>query len=204
MCKFIDECRTSLVLKGGGFRASVFTSLAQILLRASLVLALAPTAYATSSNPSTSGTGANLPTPSSPPEATQQPRLSPSLDPVARRIALVGRWYGETKTEKGDRLRWLTDREANGTYRTQYVTSSDEGEGSIEIGQWGLSGSVLFTIQRAWIRNGDTQRADAANVYSYDAYDLLSLSENRLEYRSAGSGKHFVVRRVQSSFELRP
>jgi hypothetical protein len=185
-------------------KGRAFSALLRILLSASLVLAMAPPAYATSSNPDTAGTETNLPTPSPSPDSTNQARLPPGLDPVARRLALVGRWYGETKTEKGDRLRWLTDREANGTYRTQYMTSSDEGEGSVEIGQWGLSGSVLFTIQRAWIRNGDTQRTDAANVYSYDAYDLLSLSENRLEYRSAGSGKRFVVRRVPSNFELRP
>jgi hypothetical protein len=96
----------------------------------------------------------------------------------------------------------LTERESNGTYRTQYQLQNGEIEESVEIGQWGLSGSVLFTIQRAWIRQGETQRADPSNVYSYDAYDLINLTEQRLDYRSAGSGKQFSVRRVAASFEL--
>jgi hypothetical protein len=129
-------------------------------------------------------------------------RLAPALDPVARRQILVGRWYGESTTPDGRLLRWLTDREANGTYRTHYLLLKERQEESTEVGQWGLSGSVFFTIQRAWIRDGETQRVDSSNVYSYDAYDLLQVSEQNLEYRSASSGKRFVVRRVSPNFEL--
>ncbi len=129
-------------------------------------------------------------------------RLAPALDPVVRRQALLGRWYGETKTAEGQSLRWVTQREANGTYRTQYLLNKAEPEESIEIGQWGISGSVFFTIQRVWIRNGETQRVDSSNVYSYDAYDITQIAEQSLEYRSAGSGRRFTVRRVGNSFEL--
>jgi hypothetical protein len=129
-------------------------------------------------------------------------RLAPALDPLARRQILIGRWYGESTTPDGHLLKWLTDREANGTYRTQYLLMKSVYEESTEVGQWGLSGSVFFTIQRAWIRDGETQRVDSSNVYSYDAYDLIQVSEQSLEYRSASSGKRFLVRRVSSNFEL--
>jgi hypothetical protein len=135
-------------------------------------------------------------------DSTSHSRLAPALDPISRRQALIGRWYGESTTADGQSLRWVTNREANGTYRTQYLLNKAEPEESIEIGQWGLSGSVFFTIQRAWIRNGETQRVDSSNVYSYDAYDITLIAEQSLEYRSAGSGKRFMVRRVATSFEL--
>ena len=132
-------------------------------------------------------------------------RMAPALDPSARREALVGRWYGETTTLDGRTLRWVTDRDSNGTYRTQYHSSKPDGdiEESIEMGQWGLSGGVFFTLQRAWVRNGESQRADPANVYSSDAYDLLTLNERTIEYRSVGSGKRFTVRRVTPEFQLK-
>lgn len=133
-----------------------------------------------------------------PPGMTSLQRLAPAIDPLARRNALLGRWYGETTTQEGHRLQWITEREANGTYRTHYRSQMGNGsvEESIELGQWGISGSVLFTLQRAWIRNEETQRADPGNAYSSDAFDLLALNEQAIEYRSAGSGKRFTVRRV--------
>jgi hypothetical protein len=146
------------------------------------------------------GSAAGLST--DPKDSTPNARLAPALDPNSRRQALVGRWYGESMTADGQSLKWVTNREANGTYRTQYLLNKDEPEESIEIGQWGLSGSVFFTIQRVWIRNGETQRVDGSNAYSYDAYDITNIAEQSLEYRSAGSGKRFTVRRVGTSFEL--
>ncbi len=169
-----------------------------------LVILLTTWASSASAQPSLehskegSASGLNTEQKDSPPNG----RLAPALDPALRRLALVGRWYGETKTADGQSLRWLTHREANGTYRTQYLVNKAEPEESIEIGQWGLSGSVFFTIQRVWIRNGETQRVDGSNVYTYDAYDITHIAEQSLEYRSAGSGKRFTVRRVGTSFEL--
>jgi hypothetical protein len=120
---------------------------------------------------------------------------------------MVGRWYGETQTSEGRILRWITERENNGSYRTQYLLAKTEpgveSEESVEIGQWGLSGAIFFTIQRAWTRNDETQRADPANVYSYDAYELITLNERQLEYVSAGSGKRFMARRVAPDFQLK-
>ena len=119
---------------------------------------------------------------------------------------MIGRWYGESKTSDGRTLRWITERENNGTYRTEYLLgrSQDETneEESVELGQWGLSGSIFFTIQRAWSKDGETQRADPGNVYSYDAYELISINDRTIEYLSAGSGKRFMVRRVTPNFKL--
>jgi hypothetical protein len=147
-----------------------------------------------------------------PPVASQAPqnpqRLGPAIDPIMRRQAMIGRWFGEGRTSDGRTLRWVTDRENNGTYRTDYLLGLSPGETvheeSTEIGQWGLSGSIFFTIQRAWARNGETQRADPGNVYSYDAYELVSMSERSIEYVSAGTGKRFLVRRVTQDFQLKP
>ncbi len=131
-------------------------------------------------------------------------RLAPALDPAARREALTGRWFGETSMPDGQVLRWVTDRDVNGTYRTQYhaTRSNGETEESVEMGQWGLSGGVYFTLQRAWIRNGENLRADPANVYSSDAYDLLSINDRTIDYRSVGSGKRFTAKRVGPEFRL--
>ncbi len=165
-----------------------------------------PLAWATLASPQSSldptieGHGAGLKAEQK--DSAPNGRLAPALDPVARRQALVGRWYGESTSAEGQSLKWVTHREVNGTYRTQYLLNTAEPEESIEIGQWGLSGSVFFTIQRAWIRNGETQRVDGSNVYSYDAYDITHIGEKSLEYRSSGSGKRFIVRRVATSFEL--
>lgn len=143
-----------------------------------------------------------------PPGLTSLQRLAPAIDPLARRNALIGRWYGETTTQDGRRLQWMTEREANGTYRTHYRSQTGDGgiEESTELGQWGVSGGVLFNLQRAWVRNEETQRADPGNAYSSDAFDLLALNEQTIEYRSAGSGKRFTVRRVgpEHRFPVQP
>jgi hypothetical protein len=167
-------------------------------LLAITLLCLGASAFAQNSSGTSPGNG----------QASIAKRLAPALDPQARRQQLVGRWYGESKTADGRRLRWLTERDAGGTYRTQYfmtpldASNSNELE-SVELGQWGISGSVLFTIQRLWIKGEETQRADPANAYTYDAYDLLSINERTVEYASVGSGKLFVVRRVSTDFELK-
>ena len=81
-------------------------------------------------------------------------RLPPSLDANQRREALVGKWFGETQTTEGRKLRWLTERDANGTYRTQYYMARSEPqlggsnlsnqsfEERVELGQWGVSGEI--------------------------------------------------------------
>jgi hypothetical protein len=171
-------------------RSKPFLAIALICLSAS--------SFAQNNNGSSS---TNAPT-------TVAKRLAPALDPQARRQQLVGRWYGESKTADGRRLRWLTERDAGGTYRTQYFMTPPDGSNSnelesIELGQWGISGSVLFTIQRLWIKGEETQRADPANAYTYDAYDLLSINERTVEYASVASAKLFVVRRVAIDFELK-
>ena len=97
---------------------------------------------------------------------------------------------------------WLIQRRADGTYT---VTFKDEpSNGDIEVNQniglWGISGPVYFTIMQGWIEGDEISQADPADPYYYDAYKIIALQQDYFEYESFTTNNRFVVRRVSDDF----
>jgi hypothetical protein len=132
---------------------------------------------------------------------TQKPHAAAS---EAQRSALVGRWYGETATKDGGKRLHIMERSADGTYRVNFRTIESSGKVSdqTEVGLWGVSGLVYFTITRGWLQDERFVPADPEEAYYYDAYKILELSKKQLRYRSCAVGDKFLVTRVADDFSF--
>ncbi|MBT8136073.1 MAG: hypothetical protein KJO54_03560 [Gammaproteobacteria bacterium] len=126
-----------------------------------------------------------------------------SADSQHDRNLMVGKWLGEVRTED-DKLRiTLSERSENGTYRITFRTyEGSQYDESIEVGLWGISGPVYFTIMRGWMTGGEFRPADTTQAYYYDAYRIISLDETSFEYESVETANRFSVRRVGNDFEF--
>ncbi|MDH3768465.1 MAG: hypothetical protein OES99_08435 [Gammaproteobacteria bacterium] len=125
-----------------------------------------------------------------------------SNDAQKRRDLMVGKWLGEVPGEHGLRLT-LIERNENGTYRLTFRSyKGARYEESVEVGLWGVSGSIYFTIMRGWIKEGEFVPADSTRAYFYDAYNISRLSSITLEFESLDSGHRFTNRRVGNDFQF--
>jgi hypothetical protein len=121
-----------------------------------------------------------------------------------RRNLLLGRWYGEAKTREGGKRLQIIDRNVDGTFKVQFRVI--EGSGKVwdqtEVGLWGISGPVYFTITRGWIDGQRFLPANPTQATFYDAYEILELSKDKLCYKSFAIGDEYTVKRVSDSFSF--
>lgn len=123
-------------------------------------------------------------------------------DQTQRWQLLIGHWYGDQTTQEGDRRQWLITRHPDGTYIIKFRGTMANGqiEESTEVGEWGAAGTIYFTIFKGWLREGKLAPADPSDPYNYDAYQIISLDEERFEYTSVTTNTRFSVRRVTADF----
>lgn len=122
---------------------------------------------------------------------------------------MLGKWYGRQPiTEDGFREQ-ITERVADGTYivtfRLHDVDSNVEEH--IEVGNWGISGPVYFTIFRGWSEGGQISPSDPSDPYNYDpynydAYKIIDLNENTFIYESYSSGNQYTLEKVSNNYEF--
>ena len=119
------------------------------------------------------------------------------------RDLLVGKWLGESTSDNGDLQMTLVERRENGTYSLTFrrYKGRDYKE-SVEVGLWGLSGPIYFTIMRGWMTGGRFEPSDTAKAYYYDAYKIEQLDGATFEYRSVENGGRFSNRRVGDDFQF--
>ena len=133
-------------------------------------------------------------------------RLKPvtAEDIRARRDLLVGTWYGEARTNEGQTRRWLRQHQADGSYQLTIRDYNIDGSylQQIEVGHWGISGPVYFTIMKGWQDGSRFKPANLTSPYYYDAYEIKSLSAERWSYQHLESQSRFFVRRVADDFQL--
>lgn len=126
-----------------------------------------------------------------------------SADAQHDRNLMVGKWLGEIRTEDGKLRVTLSERSENGTYRITFRNyDGSRYDESIEVGLWGISGPVYFTIMRGWMTGGEFKPADTTQAYFYDAYSIISLDERSFEYESVETTTRYSVRRVGNDFEF--
>lgn len=133
-------------------------------------------------------------------------RLKPATadEMRARRDLLVGTWFGEALTNEGQTRRWLRQHQADGTYRLTVRDYNLDGSyiQQVEVGQWGISGPIYFTIMKGWQEGQRLKPINPNNPYYYDAFEILNLSQERWSYQHKETQARFNVRRVADDFQL--
>jgi hypothetical protein len=131
-----------------------------------------------------------------------KPRLGQSEE--AAWNAMVGRWYGSQPTADGGVYRWIMDRSPRGTYEMTGRVYDGAGhyEERVEVGQWGISGPVYFSIYRGWIEGRILRYSDPTDPYNYDAYRIIRLTGEVFEYEAYDTKSRYVVRKVPPDFKL--
>ena len=126
----------------------------------------------------------------------------PSLVETRRHHMLVGKWAGETLLKNGGRRQVLVERTVNGTFTVTFKTQwgTDHPVLEQQVGQWGISGPVYFTITTGWLDGDHIDPTDLGQPYYYDAYRIVDLSDQRFEFESFATDTTYLLWRVPDDF----
>lgn len=146
----------------------------------------------------TSSSGISL----SPPNEIDASKPALSSSQKTRWSYLIGKWFGKEATKEGGTVMWITERDDTGRYEIHFrsIDASGKVEEHIEVGEWGISGPIYFTIFKGTIENGRTLPSDSTDPYNRDAYRILRLDNNIFEYESFASGNKYKATKVPSNF----
>lgn len=99
---------------------------------------------------------------------------------------------------------WIVERRNDGIYKIHFRVIDPLGEKTdkIELGEWGVSGPIYFTIYKGYIERDKIIPVDPADPYNRDAYQILKLDDEIFEYESFDPVNKYTVRRVPSHFEF--
>lgn len=133
-------------------------------------------------------------------DVTKQPDTSQEQ----QRSRLVGKWFGDARTKDGGRRLQITQRAPNGTYKVTFRVFEPSGQTweQSEVGFWGVSGGVYFTITKGWVDGDSFSEANPTDASLNDAYQIVELTQDRFIYRALQSGNEYSLSRVADSFEF--
>jgi hypothetical protein len=120
------------------------------------------------------------------------------------RATLVGKWLGQAVTDDGRIRKWMSEKRADGSLKIHFRTYNKDGEyeEQFEVGLWGVSGPIYFTIIRAVIVNAMVNPIDPTDPYFYDAYEIIKLTGQEFECREVTTGDTYKAKKVADDFEL--
>jgi hypothetical protein len=115
---------------------------------------------------------------------------------------LVGKWFGSLNLEGGGKYMWIMERKNDGTYRVQFRVKDPSGKiiNKIEVGEWGVSGNIYFTIYKGDLEEGKIVPVDTTDPTYRDAYQILKLTSENFEYEALDEVARFSARKVASDF----
>jgi hypothetical protein len=126
-----------------------------------------------------------------------------SADSDSKVARIVGRWFADQPLREGGRRLSLCERFEDGTFAVTFRLVKADGvvENSTEVGEWGASGPVYFTITKGWISEGRFVPA-SGGAYFNDAYEILQLEAEVFHYRSYETNDVFRQKRVGAEFRM--
>lgn len=140
---------------------------------------------------------------------TSETVVSPSKPGLSRSehqkwILMVGKWYGRQPAKEGGIHEWIAEKDVQGRYKIRFLETDKGGKvsESTEVGDWGISGPVYFTIFRGWIRDDRFFPNDPTDPYNRDAYRIIYLTEEAFSYQHFTDGSRYTVKRVPDSFDF--
>ncbi len=121
--------------------------------------------------------------------------------------ALIGTWYGNQKTNDGGFREEISHKYANGKYKLYFRMHNKDGSyyDQIEVGEWGLSGNIYFSIFKGWI-DVDSNKfipSDQSDPFTRDAYRILKLTDKEFVYESLDIKYKFINKKVPSNFKFK-
>lgn len=129
-----------------------------------------------------------------------KPELSMSEE--QRWLLMIGKWYGNQPTKAGGFRQQIIERYADGTYKIVFKITEPNGtvEESVEVGSWGVSGPVYFTMFRGWLYGEDMHPSDPSDPYNYDAYNIVNVTQELFEYEHVSNGNKYKIKKVPNDF----
>jgi hypothetical protein len=126
----------------------------------------------------------------------------PTPEEHRRHAQLIGNWVGEAHLETGGLRRVLLQQFADGTFRMTFETRQQDDRivRRQQVGQWGISGPVYFTITTAWLDGERREPTDLGQPYFYDAYRIVTLDGGAFEYVSFSPERRYRLQRVADDF----
>ncbi|TAP41297.1 hypothetical protein [Alteromonas sp. KUL49] len=121
-------------------------------------------------------------------------------DKVAARNNFIGSWYSEQPTTDGGLRKTTIERAHDGRYLSTFEIYNQERiliQTKREVGLWGVSGGIYFTMLQGWIKDDEFQEANPNDAYYYDAYKIISTSRFELTYQSLSTGNKFTYIKVK-------
>jgi hypothetical protein len=121
-----------------------------------------------------------------------------------KRVLMLGKFYGEHTTADGNYRPWIMERFDDGKYKVIFREYSTETEyvDKVEVGIWGISDPVYFSIYMGTIENGLIYEADMHHAGNYDAYQIIELNKALLKYKSYASNNIYIIKKVTDDFEF--
>lgn len=115
---------------------------------------------------------------------------------------MIGKWYGSQPVKDGGTRQWIAERSDDGTYKITFRRYGKNGEieEQTEVGYWGVSGPIYFSIFKGWVKDGYLEPSNPRDPYNYDAYRIISLTDSVMEYESASSGNRYTLKKVATDF----
>lgn len=149
-----------------------------------------------------SGSVPSMPTPQINTIDESKPPLS--LSQQAKWAQLVGRWFGSEITKNGGKVMWIAERLNDGKYKIHFriIDASGKQRDKIEVGEWGISGPVYFTIYKGDVDGDKVVPVDPTDPFNRDAYKILRLTNDIFEYESFDSANKYTVRKVSPEFKF--
>jgi hypothetical protein len=118
---------------------------------------------------------------------------------------MCGKWYSKTKTVKNEIREELCEMFQDGTYLLKFkrVDTKGHSEFTIESGEWGISGGILFTITKSINFNGVDEQIDVLSPYHRTAYKIKKLSSSQLIYTHLTMNETYTDSKVNKEFDLK-
>ena len=124
-------------------------------------------------------------------------------DATSRQL-LIGTWLGDSTEADGTRRYELAIRRADGSYQVSFraTRSGRTVQEQTEVGLWGVSGDIYFTITQGYLLNGSVQRTPPQDASFYDAYRITRLTADEFEYVHVLQGEKSRDRKVAEGTRL--
>jgi hypothetical protein len=120
------------------------------------------------------------------------------------RAQLIGTWLGESPVKDGSSVKFITQRGDDGSMKIHFRISSpkEQTRDQVEVGFWGISGGVYFTLTRGMLQDGHVFAVNTKDSTYYDAYRAVSISPSEFKYKSLSTQEEFIVKRVTNDFKF--